>query len=770
MKLLYWVGVITLLGFAHVAKADSFNVDQIEIVGAKKISVGTILNSLPLLNVGENFDEERSPEVIRKLYSTGFFDGIELLRDNNTLIIKVNERPTIAEVNIEGNDDIDDEGMEKALDQIGLTRGKIFNELLLEKLDLELQQLYFSLGKYAVKLDTEWRKLDEDRVAIDIDISEGEAALINSINITGNNIYDEETLLDNFSLEPTSAGWFPSDEYSSSKLTGDLENLRSYYQDRGYLQFNIESKQVSISPDRKDIHITVNITEGDQFVLDDIDISGELVVPKAELMALVSFRKGQVFSRKKITQVVKLLNRRLGEEGYAFSEVSPIPDIDAENKSVDIRFLIKPREKMTVRYINFVGNDGTKDIVLRRELRQLEGEVYRAGKVDRSRTRLQRLNYIEAVNIDLIPVEGVASQLDMKITVRERFSGNFQIGLGFSQTQGLLLNLGLNHENVFGTGNTVSLNFDNSSASERYSFRFLDPFYTSSGISRGFNLSFSKTDASEDNFTNYLIDRVSLSVEYGIPLSEYNTFNLDFGVIRNDLTLSTSASDEVFDFVIANSDEFDSSTDKASIKGQDYDSWFGSIGVSSDSRNRRIFAETGHLNTLGIQVFGGDLNYYKIRYRHQTAIPVGDGVTFGFNSRIGYGESFSDTSDMPFFDKFTAGGVRSVRGYERNSLGPRDSNNDPFGGNFQVITTAELLFPLESLGSSETFRLALYFDAGSVFADSNSFESNEMRQSLGLSAKWFSVVGPIEFSYGVPINDQPGDDIRNFQFALGASF
>jgi len=769
LRVFLWFSALALLFFAHATRADSFTVDQIEVIGVKKISVGTVFNYLPL-NVGEEFDENRSPEIIRELYSTGFFEHIELFRDNNSLIVKVKERPSIAEINIEGNKDIDDEALDQAFDQMGMTRGKIFNELLLSKLELELQQLYYSLGKYAVKLKADWRKIDDDRVAIDITISEGEPALIRSINITGNRIFDEETLRENFELEPTDDGWFASDSYSSSKLTADLENLNSFYLDQGYVQFKVDSKQVTISPDRKDINITVNISEGEQFTIKEIGMAGNLVVDRAELMALVPFREGEIFSRKKVTIVVDLISRRLGEEGYAFAEVRPIPEINEADNTVSLKYLINPGKKMMVRFIKFFGNNGTRDYVLRREMRQFESEQYSAWKVERSRTRLQRLNFLASVNIQTVRVEGHDDQLDLEISVTERFSGSFQVGLGYSGVQGAILNIGLQHDNVFGSGNTISVTFDNSAASERYGFRYLNPYYTADGISRGFSFSFSKTDAADLNISDYLLDRVSLGMDFGIPLSEFNTFRTDFGVIQNEITVSPLSADEVIQFIIDNSDEFDSNTPRDEVDGAIYRSLFSSISFSHDTRNRRIFAETGGLNTIKFELFSGDLDYYKIRYNHKSAIPITDKVTYAFSSRIGYGDSFNETSDLPFFEKFLAGGVRSVRGYERNSLGPLDSNGDPFGGNLQVILSSEILFPIESFGSSETFRLGLYLDAGNVFANVNEFDSGELRASVGLSAKWFSVIGPLEFSYAETLNDVPGDDVQNFQFALGAAF
>ena len=432
--------------------------------------------------------------------------------------------------------------------------------------------------------------------------------------------------------------------------------------------------------------------------------------------------------------------------------------------------LVRPGKKIMVRFINFSGNQRTRDTVLRREMRQMEGELYRTSKVDRSRTRLQRLNFLGSIDLRTVRVEGHDDLVDLEIVVTERFSGNFSIGLGFSAVQGATLNLGLTHDNIFGSGNTVSLRFDNSRASKRYSFSYNNPFYTPDGISRGFSLSVQETDASENNISDFLIDRFSASMNYGIPLSEFNRLRLEFGVVQNELTFADSAADEVFDFVIDNSDEFDSTTNTDDIDEAEYASVFGAISFSKDTRNRRIFADKGHFNRISLEVHSGDLEFYKARYRHQSAFPFTESTTYNFRSRISYGEAFGDTSDLPFFEKFTAGGVRTVRGFDRNSLGPLDSNDDPFGGNLQVIISNELLIPVEALGSSETFRLGLYWDAGNVFADVDDYDTDELRQSVGLSAKWFSVIGPLEFSYAFPINDEPGDDTRNFQFALGASF
>lgn len=769
MRISVWISALALLSASCWAQAESFTVENIEVEGIKKITIGTVFSYLPI-NVGEILDIDRTPELIRELYSTGFFDDIELLRRDKVLVIKVVERPSIAEVNFEGNKDIQDEALEQALDAVGMSKGRIFDRNKLEKLELELQQVYYSLGKYAARIDAEWRKLDADRIAIDIAISEGVSAKIKSINITGNQSFDEDDLLDIFQLEASDSAIFPDDEYSSTKLTADLESLKSYYLDRGYMQFQVESQQVTISPDRKDITISINIHEGMQFRVGSTDIAGEMVVDEAELRALISMGVGDVISRKQVNRVITAMQKRLGEDGYAFAEVRIVNELNAAEQTVSLQFLVIPGRQMRIRFINFVGNEKTQNTVLRREMRQFEGEMYKRSKIDRSRVRLQRLNYLGSANIQLKKVPGIEDQIDLEVAVTERFSGNLQLGVGYSQVQGAVVNIGFAHENIFGTGNSLAFDFNNSSATERYSISYVNPYYTKHGVSRGFNFSLIQTDASENNTSNFLIDQTKFSVDYGIPLSEFNRLRLEIGVLRNKLETTGSSSDEVFDFIVANSDDFDESTPNSEIDGDQYDTVFSTIRLSKDTRNRRIFADSGHLNSIQLEIHNGDLNFYKTRYRHQTAFAISDTFTFAFKGRIGYGEGYDDTDDLPIFEKFTAGGVRSIRGYEFNSLGPLDSEGDPFGGNLQVITTTEVLFPLEFLGSTETFRLGVYFDAGNVFADTDSFESDELRQSVGLSAKWFSFIGPIEFSYAVPINDQSGDDTRNFQFALGASF
>ncbi len=766
MKLLRFVLALSILGVSFVARGEQFTVEDIEIEGIKKIAVGTVLNYLPVKG-GDSFDTNNSPEILRELYKTGFFDRISLQRRGGILVIRVTERPSIAEVTFDGNKEVNDEVMNDALKQIGMTKGKIYNPKLLEKIQQELQQLYYSLGKYSVRLEATAEELDDDRIKIDIQISEGAPARIRSINLIGNKAFEEEDLLDNFKLEATDSAWFADDKYSSTKLSGDLETLRSWYLDQGYVKFDIESKQVTITPDKKDINIAINIKEGDQYSLSEIKLTGDLIVPEKELLALMNFREGDIFSRKNITSSIQRMTERLGNEGYAYAKINAVPEINDDAKTVSLLLVVEPGDKMTVRRIMFEGNTKTRDYVLRREMRQMEGEVYSSSKLNRSKIRLQRLKYIASVDSRLVRVADEPEQVDVLLTVKERFSGNFTIGAGYSQDQGALFNLGLTHDNIFGSGNNVAITFNNNKAQEQYEFTYVNPYYTPEGISRGFSLKYAKTDAAEANISNYLLDRVTMSVSYGIPLSEYNQINFSFGVERNDVTLSVFASNEVVNFLIDNNDDFASGTVP---EGDVYDAFFSSMSFSTDSRNRLIFPDKGSLNVYGVEYYTGDLDFYKLFYRHQTLFPLLSDVTFSFKARVGFGESYGDTTDLPFYEKYTAGGVRTVRGYDFNSLGPKDSRLQSFGGNFQFITNSEFLIAVDSIGGAESFRLGLYFDAGTVFADYHDFDEKELRTSAGLSAKWFTLIGPIELSYAVPLNDKPGDETQNFQFSLGAPF
>ncbi len=561
--------------------ASGFVVDDIVLSGNKKISDGTVFSYLNLQK-GDFLDDKNSVQLIKSLYKTGFFNSIEIHRDGSIARFVLDERPSIKEINIEGNKVLDDETMDEALSGLGISKGKLFNRSVLDKIEQELKQLYYSMGKYSVTMNSAVEPAGEGLVNINLSISEGVPAKVRDINITGNVVYSDDDLLENFSTTIPSQSFFGSaDDYSQAKVAGDLDGMTALYLDNGYLDFNIQSSQVTISPDRKDINIAVNILEGEQFAISEIALSGEFVVPKEDLLALIPFKVGEIFSRKQVTVVVKRLSKRLGEAGYAFANVNAVPSINQAENTVGLTFIIDPGQKMNVRFISFKGNEKTIDTVLRREMRQLESAPFSASKVDRSKIRLQRLKYIGGAAIRFKRVKNEPDQMDLIVTVSERFSGNFTIGLGYSEAQGALINLGLSHDNVFGSGKKVSIDINNSDAQKKYNLSYTNPYHTVDGVSRGFSFSFAETDASGLNISNYIIDQGRLAVNYGFPLSEFNTLRLSGGIQSDDITLSDFTATEVFDFVIANNDNYSATTATSSIRDEKYLTGFVSSSFSN---------------------------------------------------------------------------------------------------------------------------------------------------------------------------------------------
>lgn len=762
-RILLLAGFLTTSAWAF----EPFVVRDIRVEGLQRIAAGTVFNYLPV-KAGETFDEARSAEAIRALFKTGFFADVRIEREGDVLVVSVVERPAIADINISGNSDIETEQVLDALKQIGLAEGRVFDRSLLDKVEQELRRLYFSRGKYGVRIETTVTPVERNRVGIAIDISEGRVAKIRQINIVGNKVFSDKELLKQFELSPPTLLSFytKNDQYSKEKLAADLEALRSFYLDRGYINFNIESTQVSITPDKKDIYITVNVSEGDQYAVKDIRLAGDLVIAEEELRPLITVEAGKLFSRKIVTESASRISERLGSEGYAFANVNTIPEIDKEAKTVALTYFVDPGKRVYVRRINFIGNTRTQDEVLRREMRQLEGAWVSTEKVNRSRTRLERLGYFEKVNVETPAVPGTPDQVDVNYTVVERPSGNLMAGLGFSQSEGLLLNASVTQENFLGTGRRVAVTFNNSSVNTIYSFAYNNPYYTPDGVSRGFNAYFRETDAEEANISRYISNVFGGKMDFGIPISEEDTVRIGFGYENTDLETTDFSPQEIETFIAENGSRFDT----FSLTG----SW------SRDSRNRAIFADRGSLQSVSTEIAlpGSGLQYYKANYRHLFLYPLTQTFTLSLNGEIGYGDGYGDTDGLPFFENYYAGGARSVRGYKSNTLGPRDTpaegvRSRPFGGNVRAVGNMELIFPPPfAEKDNRTMRFSAFVDAGNVF-DTNRGEdvdASELRLSAGLGFSWFSPLGPLTFSVAQPLNEKEGDDTEVFQFTLGTSF
>lgn len=756
------LALLTLMGGLLITQQSAaFVVEDIRVEGLQRISAGTVFNYLPI-KTGDLVDLGNSAQIIRTLYKTGFFKDIRLERDENVLIVFVRERPAIAEINISGNKELDTEPLMAGLKDIGLAEGRVFKRALLEKVEQELNRQYFARGKYGIKIKSTVTPLERNRVGLGIEISEGLTARIKHINIIGNQAFDDDELLDEFELGVPS--WYAvfsnRDKYSKQALSGDLETLRSFYLDRGFIDFKIESTQVSITPDKQDIYITVVVDEGDVFTLSDIKLAGELEIEPEELFPLIHLRRGSVFSRKKLTASADRLNRHYSDVGYAFANVNTIPDIDREKREVAITFFVDPGKRVYVRYINISGNTNTRDEVLRRELRQMESAWFSGEKTRLSRERLQRLGYFSEVNMETPAVPGSTDQVDVNIAVTEAASGQFSAGVGFTQTQGVIFNASISENNFLGTGNRFSAGFDTSEATKKLSLSYTNPYYTIDGVSQGYELSYRETDFSELNISRYSTDVGRLGVHFGIPLTEFDRLRFSLAYERTTFFLGSSPSDEIMEFIDTNGDEFDD----FELVG----SWI------HDTRDRAIFPNRGGRQVFSIEtnIPGSDLQYYRVRYNNAHYFQLTNALTLKLNGELGYGEGYGEDDELPFFRNFFAGGIGSVRGFEENTLGPQDSQDDALGANARIVGQMELLFPAFGDEFKDTVRAGFFVDVGNVFdlEGGEEVEWDLFRASAGLMLSWFSPVGALSFSWGYPIKEEEGDDIKNLQFRIGGGF
>lgn len=740
------------------AAFDSFVVSDIRVEGLQRISAGTVFNYLPI-KVGDTLDETRSAEALRALFKTGFFKDVRLEREGTVLVVWMTERPSIASIKFSGNKEFNTEEMTKALKSSGMAEGRVFDRSLLDRTEQELRRLYFNQGKYGVKITTTVTPLERNRVAIDIQISEGKVARIREINVVGNTVFSDKALLRKFQLSPPTLWSFytHNDQYSKQKLSADLEVLRSYYMDRGYLNFSIDSTQVAISPDRKDIYITINITEGRQYTVDQVKLTGDLVVPAQELTKLVQLHSGSVFSRKAVTETTTKITDRLGNEGYAFANVNAIPEVDEAQQRVSVTFFVDPGKRVYVRRINMVGNTKTRDEVLRREMRQMEGAWVSTAKINRSRTRLERLGYFTNVNVEMPAVPGTPDQVDVNFSVEEQPSGNLLAALGYSQSEGVLLQFSITQDNFLGSGKRLSFNFNNSDVNTIYSVGYTNPYYTIDGVSRGFRVYYQKTDASAANISKYTTDAYGGSMDFGLPVNEYDTAKVGFGYKHLKLKAVSDSPEHVTTFIADSGDQFDTVLLTGSFV--------------HDTRNRGLFADRGLMQRFTTQMSapGSDLEYYKLSYKHQWYRPLTEHLTLSLNGEVAYGDGYGGTDQLPFFENFYAGGGNSVRGFEDNSLGPRDSAGDPMGGNLKTVGSVEVIFPTP-FSQSKQVRLSTFLDFGNVFGPDQDLDFGSLRYSTGVSLIWISPFGPLQFSLAKALNAKDGDQTQNFHFSVGTLF
>jgi outer membrane protein insertion porin family len=748
-----------VFGLCPVAASafDPFVVKDIRVEGAQRTEAGTVFSYLPI-KVGERIDDQRASQAVKALYATGFFRDVRLERQGDVLVVAVLERPTISSITFVGNKEFDTDTVKKALKDIGLSEARIFDRSALERAEQELKRQYITRGLYSAKVQTTVTPQERNRVAVNFAIEEGPATRIQRINVIGTKAFTEQQLLSEITL--TTPGWLTwytkNDQYSKQKLQADLEVLRSFYQDRGYLEFNVESTQVSISPDRENITITVNVNEGPLYKVSDVRIAGDLLIDEAEIRRLIRVKPGDTFSRSRLQGSAKDISDRLGAEGYAFANVNAVPEVDREKNTASFTFFIDPGRRVYVRKVNISGNTKTRDEVIRREVRQLEGAWYDGPRIERSKVRIRRLGYFEPdINIETPPVPGSPDQIDIEISVTEKSTGNLLAGVGYSSSDGVVFSASVSQQNVFGSGNALALSVNTSRYNRTYAFTLTEPYWTVDGVSRTIELYQRRTDPTGLAISQYSSDTLGGALGFGIPLTETDTVNVAFRIDHTDLTLFADSPPVYFDFI----NQF----------GNPNWSLVASAGWARDSRDDILYPTRGTLQSVLVEVGvpPGDLKYYKLQYVHQWFWPVYGSFVWMLRGDVGYGDGYGG-KPLPFFRAFYAGGTGSVRGFESSSLGPRDEFGNVLGGKRKIVGNSEVFYPI--LKGDKSVRASVFVDAGQIYANGDQGDNEAFRYSAGLGVSWNSPIGPLKFSYAVPLNEKPGDRIQKFQFQVGSVF
>ncbi|MCL2346320.1 MAG: outer membrane protein assembly factor BamA [Desulfobulbus sp.] len=747
---------------------EPFAVKDIRVEGIQRTEAGTVFSYLPV-KVGDTLTAEKSAQAIKALFATGFFKDVRIEVDNNVMVVVVQERPAIATIDFVGMKEFEKDAIIKALKDTGIGEGRIFDRALLDKAEQELKRQYLSRGKYAANITTTVTPLERNRVGINFNIDEGEAAKIKQIHIIGNTAFDEKTLLGLFEL--TTPGWLTwytkNDQYSRQKLAADLEKLRSFYMNQGYLEFAVESTQVSISPDKQDVYITLNIIEGERYQVSSIKLAGDFSVSEEELKKLITIKPGDVFSREQLNNATKAISDRLGKEGYAFANVNATPEIDKEKRQVAFTIFVDAGKRVYVRRINVTGNTRTRDEVVRREIRQMEGGWYDAERITNSKERIDRLGYFTDVTVETPAVPGTADQVDVNLNVTEKPTGNLMLGLGTSSTDKLILSGAISQDNFMGSGNNVGIQVNSAKSQRTYVMSYTNPYFTVDGVSQGFDVYHRTIDTSSLALAYYKSASTGGGIRFGFPIGEKESVGFGLGVDYTAISID----------------------DTSPIRYQQYVGYPGSdskrdltfpltLNWVSDGKDSFFFPTKGTFQRAGLEITlpGSDQQYYRATYQLQHFFPLSKRFTLMLNGELGYANSYGNTGEMPFYKNFYAGGVGSVRGYKAASLGPVDTtygNRESLGGTRRIVGNAELMWALP--GMEKSFRLGVFFDAGQVWGkDMNGANQkmslSDLRYSTGVSASWISPMGPLKFSLGVPINKKSGDDTEAFQFQMGTTF
>src|SRR5262245_54051317 len=755
---MHWLRAAALLITLHATPAHAFEpfvIKDIRVEGIQRTEAGTIFSYLPA-KVGDTMTDERAAQAIRTLFATGFFRDVSLERDGDVLVVVVQERPSIAQLEFTGMSAFEKDQILTGLRQIGIAEGRIFDRGQLERGEQELKRQYLSRGYYAMRVSTTVTPLERNRVAINFNIEEGGIAKIRQISIIGAKDFSESELVGQFVLRtPGLLTWLSKhDQYSREKLSADLETLRSFYLDRGYLEFTIDSTQVSITPDKQDIYITIGITEGNKYTVSAVRVGGELLISEKEIRDLIKIKPGDVFARARVTESTKLIAERLGKEGYAFANVNAVPDLNKEKREVAFTFFVDPGRRVYVRRINVTGNIKTRDEVIRREVRQMEGAWYNSDKIQLSKRRVDRLGYFSEVNLETPAVPGTTDQVDVNVAVVEKPTGALLFGAGYASGEGFVLTGSIAQQNIFGSGRHLSLNLNTSRLNTTYSLSYTNPYYTVDGMSQGFDVYYRKLDPSASDLAQYRTKTIGGQVRFGVPITELDTIQYGMGVGEGTITTFATSPLLYKDYV--------------ATFGRVNTNFFLTLRWAREAREGLISPTKGSFHRAGVEVGlpAADLEYYKLTYNYQRYFALTSHISFMINGDFGYGDGYDD-KPLPFFKNFYAGGPNSVRGFKSFTIGPKDANGDPRGGSQKVVGNAELLMPLPGLWNDRSVRLSAFVDTGNV---DDKIETDLFRVSAGVALLWVSPLGPLKLIYATPLRQQPRDEIQKFQFTIGGIF
>jgi len=744
-------------------------ISDIKVEGLQRLDAGLVFNNLPF-EINDDFSSVNYSKAISLLYKTGQFKDISLEREGNTILVIVREKPLIFEINVYGTEMFQPENLKDALSQMGISSGLVLDETVLSKASKDIEDQYISQGKYVANVKTEIVPLTRNRVNVNIYVDEGKISRISEINIIGNKIYSNDELLDTMTLKTTNylSWWNKDDRYSKQILSGDLEKIKSYYMDRGYLDFRISSSVVSISKNRKKVYISITIDEGKKYTIGKVFLTGNLPenISPDEVKKNILISQGDVFNRNSVNESSKQISSYLGNFGYAFANVNAIPTLDQEKLIVDFNFNVDQGKKIYVRRINILGNDTTQDEVVRREMRQYESSWFSEEKIELSKRRLNRTQFFESVNIETPTVPGTSDQVDVNVLLKETNTGKFSIGAGVSSSDGIVGTLSLSQANFFGTGNLVSTEVSFGGTNKVWSLNYVDPYWTDDGVSRGFGVYFRQLDTKKYNTGDYKSDNYGLSIDFGIPLDEFKSFKFGSALDFTKLDLKVDSPQKYLNYC--------AELNRPGSTSCDADSLLFYLSWNDNTIDNPFFPSRGHKLSLSADFTtpGLDLEYYKLYAKGEKFFPISESVSTKVKLALGYADSYGD-DPYPFFKNFRAGGKSTIRGFKEGSVGKKtyDTNSNSwvtYGGNKSINFGVETYFPIPFVKKADAYRISAFIDGGSAFDDS--FNGGDIRYSAGFGGLWVSPFGPLNISLAFPLNEGTNDQIEKFQFGMGSSF